>query len=146
MPTSDERADILRAHARKLHVSSAVDFDALAARTAGFSGADLQALVYGAHLEVVHADMRVHASLAEPSEGRDEQRVEFVAFGGPAGEPAVRSRAEEMALQRRVRAPRVCCDRRCGVDCSTIAVADPPADGRRGERCKRSEGKGCTSR
>ncbi|KAG0694261.1 hypothetical protein DFH29DRAFT_1006489 [Suillus ampliporus] len=46
---------ILAAVSRKLTLAPSVDFDALAHVTGGFSGADLQALVYNAHLEVVHA-------------------------------------------------------------------------------------------
>ena len=45
---------ILRAVAKKLPFESDIDFEAVARATEGYSGADLQAVVYNAHLEVVH--------------------------------------------------------------------------------------------
>jgi peroxin-1 len=56
MPNHDDRADIIRAVSGKLLMSEEVvaRLDEVAARTAGFSGADLQAVVYNAHLEAVH--------------------------------------------------------------------------------------------
>jgi len=56
MPSASDREDILRAVSTKLQLSPSV-FDRLptiAARTEGFSGADLQALMYNAHLEAIH--------------------------------------------------------------------------------------------
>ena len=44
----------MRAIARKLSVDSSVSFTSLAHETEGFTGADLQALLYNAHLEVIH--------------------------------------------------------------------------------------------
>ncbi|KAL4987291.1 P-loop containing nucleoside triphosphate hydrolase protein [Aspergillus falconensis] len=56
MPNHADRADIIRAVSKKLAMSEEVmaRLDEVAARTAGFSGADLQAVVYNAHLEAVH--------------------------------------------------------------------------------------------
>jgi peroxin-1 len=99
---------ILQAHARKVPVSSDVDFDRLADATEGFSGADLQALLYNAHLEVVHAsvgEITASASTTESSNGKDhidDAPIEYTLFGGPA-QRTVASRAEQMAAQRRVR-------------------------------------------
>ncbi|WVQ96774.1 hypothetical protein IAU59_003881 [Kwoniella sp. CBS 9459] len=62
MPTASDRLDILRTISSKLTVSSDVDWDNLALKTDGMSGADLQAVVYNAHLEVVHASMDGEAS------------------------------------------------------------------------------------
>ena len=45
---------ILRVVARKVRFNPSIDFEDLALRTEGYSGADLQAIVYNAHLEVVH--------------------------------------------------------------------------------------------
>ena len=45
LPDTDERAAVLRVHARGRPFSPDVDFDALAERTAGFSGAELERLV-----------------------------------------------------------------------------------------------------
>ncbi|KAL4818837.1 P-loop containing nucleoside triphosphate hydrolase protein [Aspergillus spinulosporus] len=56
MPNHADRADIIRAVSKKLAMSDEVvaRIDEVAARTPGFSGADLQAVVYNAHLEAVH--------------------------------------------------------------------------------------------
>ncbi|RDW90686.1 AAA family ATPase peroxin 1 [Aspergillus mulundensis] len=56
MPNHVDRADIIQAVSKKLLMSEEVvaRLDEIAARTAGFSGADLQAVVYNAHLEAVH--------------------------------------------------------------------------------------------
>ncbi|KND02495.1 AAA family ATPase peroxin 1 [Spizellomyces punctatus DAOM BR117] len=54
MPEFEERLEILRAVANKLSLSPSVDLSHYAERTAGYSGADLQALLYNAHLEAIH--------------------------------------------------------------------------------------------
>lgn len=54
LPNTEERANILVALSRKLMLADDVDLKSAAARTEHFSGADLQALLYTAQLEVVH--------------------------------------------------------------------------------------------
>jgi peroxin-1 len=56
LPDHDDRVDILRALGTKLKLSSEVleNLPEIASRTEGYSGADLQALVYNAHLEAIH--------------------------------------------------------------------------------------------
>ena len=54
IPTFDERISILKALSRKLELDGDVDLYALAERTVNYTGADLQALLYNAHLEAVH--------------------------------------------------------------------------------------------
>lgn len=56
MPSRADRVDIIKAVSAKLKMSEevAVRLPEIADRTAGFSGADLQAVVYNAHLEAVH--------------------------------------------------------------------------------------------
>lgn len=73
-----------------------------AALTEGFSGADLQALVYNAHLDAVHASI-TEAESHKPTtdETSEASAVQFAAFGGPAGS-AVLSRADEAVRERRV--------------------------------------------
>jgi peroxin-1 len=102
---ADPRYQILQAHARKVPMSPDVDFDRLADATEGFSGADLQALLYNAHLEVVHASVGASAPTTESSSSKDridDAPIEYTLFGGPA-QKTVASRAEQMATQRRVR-------------------------------------------
>ncbi|KAF5345345.1 hypothetical protein D9758_008461 [Tetrapyrgos nigripes] len=54
MPDTRERTDILQAVSKKISLSPSVDLQHVAEATEGFSGADLQALMYNAHLEVVN--------------------------------------------------------------------------------------------
>lgn len=54
IPTSSDRYSILQALSRKMHVGHDVDLQELAERTEGFTGADLQAVLYNAHLEAIH--------------------------------------------------------------------------------------------
>ncbi|KAJ5963749.1 uncharacterized protein N7479_003625 [Penicillium vulpinum] len=56
MPNHEDRIDIIRSVSAKLKMSDEVTsrFGDIAAETDGFSGADLQAVVYNAHLEAVH--------------------------------------------------------------------------------------------
>lgn len=97
---------ILEALGRKVTFAPSVDLAALADVTDGFSGADLQALVYNAHLEVVHDAISVLPSDADSKTGQlngDAESVKYTVLGGGAGSGKVLSRAEESALQRRVR-------------------------------------------
>ncbi|EEP82868.1 hypothetical protein UREG_07733 [Uncinocarpus reesii 1704] len=56
MPNHEDRADIITALAKKLKLSEEVmeHIGTIADRTEGYSGADLQAVVYNAHLEAIH--------------------------------------------------------------------------------------------
>ncbi|ETN38885.1 uncharacterized protein HMPREF1541_06926 [Cyphellophora europaea CBS 101466] len=56
MPDMDDRLDILKAVTKQLRLKPEVENRLLtvAERTAGFTGADLQALAYNAHLEAIH--------------------------------------------------------------------------------------------
>ena len=99
---------ILQVHARKVPISPDVDFAYLADATEGFSGADLQALLYNAHLEVVHASVGEGPATSAASSNNtsktdrvDDTPIEYTSFGGPA-QKMVKSRAEQMAAQRRV--------------------------------------------
>lgn len=92
---------ILEAVARKMTVSPEVDFDEIAAKTEGFSGADLQALVYNAHLDVIHSSIVDTPSTDSNSRQSEEMPIQYITIGGP-NDKSVLSKAEEMALQRRV--------------------------------------------
>lgn len=56
MPNHDDRVDIILALAKKLNLGDEVmqHIGTIADRTEGYSGADLQAVVYNAHLEAIH--------------------------------------------------------------------------------------------
>ena len=86
LPNLQDRVDILRTVCGKLRVDEAVLGDdsighnllEVAERTEGYSGADLQAVVYNAHLEAIHDILDVSAS-SEPNYPNDslgrEQRA-----------------------------------------------------------------------
>ncbi|PYI05842.1 AAA+-type ATPase [Aspergillus sclerotiicarbonarius CBS 121057] len=63
MPNHADRLDIIQAVSKKLAMNEEVvaRLDEVAARTEGFSGADLQAVVYNAHLEAVHDALGDHS-------------------------------------------------------------------------------------
>ncbi|KZS88873.1 AAA-domain-containing protein [Sistotremastrum niveocremeum HHB9708] len=113
MPTLDERREILQALTRKIPIEDESDLDEIAQSTEGYSGADLQALMYNAHLEIVHASISALSSSSSSSEngqngvgngngrGRDEEELpEVKVLNEPEGK--VMSRAEMQAIQRRV--------------------------------------------
>ncbi|KAL8663655.1 MAG: hypothetical protein Q9202_003725 [Teloschistes flavicans] len=64
LPGFEDRLDILRAISKKLHMSADVrsshrqGLSEVARRTDGYSGADLQAVVYNAHLDAIHEQLR----------------------------------------------------------------------------------------
>ena len=98
---------ILAALGRKVTFAPSLDLGALAGKTDGFSGADLQALVYNAHLEVVHDAISAlppdASAKAHNGAGESATDVQYTVLGGQAGDGRVMSRAEESAFQRRVR-------------------------------------------
>ncbi|KAL1710677.1 P-loop containing nucleoside triphosphate hydrolase protein [Schizophyllum commune] len=100
MPTTEERKDILSAVARKVALAPDVDLAHAAEATEGFSGADLQALLYNAHLEAVHESIARGPAVERSSAADDETSVEYKIIGGSGA--GVASRAEQMALQRRL--------------------------------------------
>lgn len=69
IPTIEERVSILQALARKLELGQDVDLNQLAERTVNYTGADLQALLYNAHLEAVHSV--ISAQSEKPVNGTD---------------------------------------------------------------------------
>ncbi|KIV94394.1 hypothetical protein PV10_02163 [Exophiala mesophila] len=73
MPDADDRLDILRAVSSKLELTAEVENRLLtvAQRTDGFSGADLQALMYNAHLEAIHDLL---GDLTKNTNGKDKSK------------------------------------------------------------------------
>ncbi|KAF8588870.1 AAA-domain-containing protein [Ramaria rubella] len=101
MPDRHERKEILEAVSRKVSMASDVNLDYYAEVTEGFSGADLQALIYNAHLEVVHSTLENTAHRELNSSPTVEDKPQYTSFGGPTSQ-TVLSRAEEDALSRRL--------------------------------------------
>ena len=78
-----------------------MNFDNISDLTEGFSGADLQALLYNAHLDVIHASLESAPAPGESGQGEDEKPLKYrVIGGGSSGK--VMSRAETTTFERRV--------------------------------------------
>ena len=78
-----DRASIIRTLSSKLRVSEDVlqRLDEVAERTSGYSGADLQAVVYNAHLEAIHdviGSQETSARLQKPTSGSTKTQSPFV--------------------------------------------------------------------
>ena len=70
IPNFEERLSILKALVRKLEIDDDVDLFSLAEQTPYYTGADLQALLYNAHLEAVHS---IISSESEKTINGDEE-------------------------------------------------------------------------
>jgi len=109
MPNLEERHEILACLARKMEVAEEVDLMDCARRTEGLTGADLQAVLYNAHLEAIRVAIEkdeavkkelqnasaagtgtsspvAGGSLAAAATSRgDSKMARFVSFGGKGG-------------------------------------------------------------
>jgi peroxin-1 len=97
----------MEACSRKIAMSPLVDLSEYATLTKGYSGADLQALVYNAHLDSVHSS--ILPPEVAPSSGVDntneeeERELAFATFGGEEKDEArILSRAEKAEVTKRV--------------------------------------------
>lgn len=77
LPDSKGRAAILRVHARNKIIDTSVDFDLIAHRTTGFSGADLETILNDAAILAVRGN-KEKVTMAEIDEAIDRR------IGGPA--------------------------------------------------------------
>lgn len=102
---------IMEACARKIALAPSVDLSVYASKTEGFSGADLQALIYNAHLDAIHETLSaVTTTTDDSSSKREEQDIAYTAFGGTnVQEEKVLSRAEQATVNKRVRSFCSCC-------------------------------------
>lgn len=102
MPSLEDRADILKAIARKIALADDVNLDAWAQSTEGFSGADLQALLYNAHLEAINEAIHASESDTAPEREADASAPRSVAFVSlSSNQGAAQSQATQAALQDR---------------------------------------------
>ncbi|EST09028.1 Peroxisome biogenesis factor 1, N-terminal [Kalmanozyma brasiliensis GHG001] len=104
MPTEEDRLDIMKAIARKVHLHPEVDLEKWATKTDGFSGADLQALLYNAHLEAIHESISAVAEEKEDAkkdaDTASDGTLKFTTIGG--GGKKTLSGAERQALVRKL--------------------------------------------
>jgi len=105
MPDVQERAEIIRALRRNITLAPDVDADEFARVTDGYSGADLQALMYNAHLSAVHESINEAGANSARAATLDDsvQPVPFTTFGGPEDQ-TILSHAEQSLRDRRVEA------------------------------------------
>lgn len=73
MPSHSDRIDIIEAVSKKLAMTDEVvgRLDEVASRTEGFSGADIQAVVYNSHLEAVHDALGDHSAATDKGPARN---------------------------------------------------------------------------
>lgn len=109
LPSVEDRLDILRVISNdKISLDKSVDLIKWANRTEGFSGADLQALLYNANLEAVHDNMNAAEERAKASQTNtsgktsNQSKVQFFQFGENKSTKTTVSGAEYQALQQRM--------------------------------------------
>ena len=90
---------ILKAVARKVVIAPDVDFTEVALKTEGFSGADLQALLYNAHLDVIHS--AIAEAPTTTNKAADEVPLEYMVFDAGENQPTM-SKTEQTDLERKV--------------------------------------------
>lgn len=111
MPSAEDRRDILRACSRKIALAPDVDLEDYVRQTEGYSGADLQAVLYNAHLACVHSNI---ADTKKMTDGQDDsateaEDVKYIALSGQTmsangmNGSIVKSRAEKAQMTKRVR-------------------------------------------
>lgn len=104
MPSHSDRLEIMQSAARKISLHPSVDLEPYARQTAGYSGADLQALVYNAHLDAIHETLAPAVDAAgqvASSAAPDSEDLDYVIVGG-ADQGKVLSRAERASIDKRV--------------------------------------------
>ena len=106
MPSAKDRFQILNALTRKLDVSDEVDLQSIADQTEGFSGADLQALLYNAHLESVHEELEKSANgeVNGNEKGNSENQLKFTELKLDDNEfsPKKKSIPEQQRLEQKL--------------------------------------------
>ncbi|KAF9974090.1 Peroxisome biosynthesis protein pex1 [Actinomortierella ambigua] len=116
MPNLQDRHDILVCLSQKMEVGPDVDLMDVARRTEGLTGADLQAVLYNAHLEAIRVAIEADEAIkkeraAQQNNSRREEdgkMARFVSFGGrgmtsgKAGQKANLTLAERGHISQRL--------------------------------------------
>ncbi|KAK4055252.1 Peroxisome biosynthesis protein pex1 [Microbotryomycetes sp. JL201] len=99
-----EPMQILKACSRKIELAPSVDLNEVAANTEGYSGADLQAVMYNAHLDAIHAGLqRVESTITNAEANHHDRTLRYTSFGGAADAGGkVLSAAEQAAVNKRL--------------------------------------------
>ncbi|PRT53993.1 Peroxisome biosynthesis protein PAS1 [Wickerhamiella sorbophila] len=90
MPNASDREQIMATAKAKMSLAPDVDLSAIAARTEGFSGADLQALMYNAYLDAIHERLDTKGEQGLSTE-KTNQELELFQLNGRRDVETVRS-------------------------------------------------------
>ncbi|TKA53102.1 hypothetical protein B0A53_03982 [Rhodotorula sp. CCFEE 5036] len=104
MPSFSDRLEIMQSAARKISLRSSVSLEPYARETVGYSGADLQALVYNAHLDAIHETLAPSVDAAgqvTTSGAAEDKDLEYVVLGEDS-DGKVLSRAERASVDKRL--------------------------------------------
>lgn len=107
LPDWQDRLDILQVISKeKIQLDQSVNLQDWATRTKGFSGADLQALLYNANLEAIHENMtavelKEKANKSTNGNSKSSQAVQFFSFHEQSTKARL-SGAEYQALEKRM--------------------------------------------
>ncbi|BFZ63512.1 Peroxisome biosynthesis protein pex1 [Saitoella coloradoensis] len=107
MPSLEDRVSILEALLKILYLDPSIPLEELAERMEGYSGADLQAVLYNAHLEAIHEVLenkqeQLQEETANGEQQRNDQLVQFVKFKLNQKDNRKESLAERSAWMARV--------------------------------------------
>ncbi|GBC05391.1 hypothetical protein RclHR1_00620031 [Rhizophagus clarus] len=91
IPTFQERVEILKALSRKMELSEDIDLSYYAGKCEGYSGADLQALLYNAHLKAIHEAIDTEKSLEKYKSNSDGSDMQFISINAKSAKNAVTS-------------------------------------------------------
>ncbi|GAA5966735.1 hypothetical protein JCM3765_000928, partial [Sporobolomyces pararoseus] len=113
MPSYSDRLEIMQACSRKLHLSPSISLEEFAKLTQGYSGADLQALMYNAHLDAIHTGLNAASEVpegqSESGKKTEDEEIKFVEISGTSTASGdvrqgggVRSKAEQAVVNKRL--------------------------------------------
>ncbi|GJJ08536.1 hypothetical protein Clacol_002754 [Clathrus columnatus] len=91
---------ILQALSRKIFLSADVNLDYYAKSTEGFSGADLQALLYNAHLEVVHLALDKSERKGDSDFTSHTEPMQYRIYRPPSEHRTISKAEQDAMLQR----------------------------------------------
>lgn len=92
---------ILQATTRKVSLRDSVNLEGIARDTEGYSGADLQAIVYNAQLEAIHHSME-HAETSANTDTKPFASLDIRVFNGKTGAVAKMTQSEHGKLSEKV--------------------------------------------
>ncbi|RIA82621.1 P-loop containing nucleoside triphosphate hydrolase protein, partial [Glomus cerebriforme] len=88
IPTFQERIEILKALSRKMELNEDIDLSYYAEKCEGYSGADLQALLYNAHLKAIHEAIDTEKSLEKSKSNPDGNDMQFISLNAKSAKSA----------------------------------------------------------